>query len=218
MKFDLEKLIKHVNNSFENVENNISKLPEEILNIEGMSGTKTRHLYNNICSLSDANYLEVGTWKGSSFISSLYRNSVNAIAIDNWAEFNGPKQEFIENVNRFIDYKYNFIEKDSFEITQDDIFDIYKSVDIYLYDGCHEYESHKKAITHFSKFLSKFSIIMIDDWRPDGVWEKVQRGTYDGLKESGLIVHHFVERITHQEINGKSEYWNGIGVFVCEKK
>lgn len=218
MKFDLEKLIKHVNNSFENVENNISKLPEEILNIEGMSGTKTRHLYNNICSLSDANYLEVGTWKGSSFISSLYRNSVNAIAIDNWAEFNGPKQEFIENVNRFIDYKYNFIEKDSFEITQDDIFDIYKSVDIYLYDGCHEYESHKKAITHFSKFLSKFSIIMIDDWRPDGVWEKVQRGTYDGLKESDLIVHHFVERITHQEINGKSEYWNGIGVFVCEKK
>ena len=218
MKFDLEKLIKHVNNSFENVENNISKLPEEILNIEGMSGTKTRHLYNNICSLSDANYLEVGTWKGSSFISSLYRNSVNAIAIDNWAEFNGPKQEFIENVNRFIDYEYNFIEKDSFEITQDDIFDIYKSVDIYLYDGCHEYESHKKAITHFSKFLSKFSIIMIDDWRPDRVWEKVQRGTYDGLKESGLIVHHFVERITHQEINGKSEYWNGIGVFVCEKK
>ena len=218
MKFDLEKIIKHVDNSFENAEKNISKLSKEILNIEGMSGTKTRHLYNNICSLEGSNYLEVGTWKGSSFVSSLYKNKINAIAIDNWAEFNGPKQEFIENVNRFIDYEYNFIEKDSFEITQDDIFDIYKSVDIYLYDGCHEYESHKKAITHFSKFLSKFSIIIIDDWRTDGVWERVQRGTYDGLKESGLTVHHSVEKITHQENNGASEYWNGVGIFVCERK
>jgi hypothetical protein len=217
MKSDLEKLIKHVNKSFDNAENGISNLSEEILSIEGMSGTKTRHLYNNICSLDGANYLEVGTWKGSSFVSSLYKNKINAIAIDNWSEFNGPRQEFIENVNRFIDYEYNFIEKDSFMISQNEIFDIYESVDIYLYDGCHEYESHKRAITHFSKFLSKYSIIIIDDWRCDGDWSKVQRGTYDGLRESGLIVHHKVERITQQENNGHSEYWNGVGLFVCEK-
>ena len=73
------------------------------------------------------------------------------------------------------------------------------------------------AITHFSKFLSKYSIIMIDDWRNDNLWERVQRGTYDGLQESGLIVHKKIEKITLQESTGPLEYWNGFGLFVCEK-
>jgi hypothetical protein len=218
MKTELEKIIEHVNISFEKAENNTSKISQDILNIEGMSGNKTRHLYNNICSLDGANYLEIGTWKGSSFISSLYGNNINAIAIDNWVEFNGPKNEFLQNTNKFINYEYHFIEKDSFLITDEDITNIFDSIDIYLYDGCHDYESHKNAITYYSKFLSRYSIIIIDDWRNDGPWEKVQRGTYDGLNESGLIIHHKIEKITQQEKTGPFEYWNGVVVFVCEKK
>lgn len=216
--FDLNFLIKHVENSFENSEKKISKLTNEILSINGMSGTKTRHLYNNICNIDNANYLEIGTYKGSSFISSIYKNNVNSIAIDNWSEFDGPKNEFIDNVNKFCpNQKFNFIEKDSFEISYEDIKKYYDSVDVYLYDGCHKYESHKKAITHFAKFLSKYSIILIDDWRNDNNWERVQRGTYDGITESGLIVHKQIEKITFQEKTGPLEYWNGFGLFVCEK-
>jgi len=216
--FELEFLINHAERSFENSNNRYSKLSNEILSIEGMSGEKTRHLYNNICSIDNANYLEIGTYKGSSFVSSLYKNSINSIAVDNWSEFKGPKNDFINNVEKYCpNQKYNFIEKDSFEITESDIKQFYNSIDLYLYDGCHKYESHKMAITHFSKFLSKYSIIMIDDWRNDGLWERVQRGTYDGFKESGLIIHKKIERISFQESNGPSEYWNGFGLFVCEK-
>lgn len=216
--FDLEFLISHAERSYENSFNGYSKLPNEILSMEGMSGQKTRHLYNNICSIDNANYLEIGTYKGSSFVSSLYKNSINAVAVDNWSEFNGPKNDFIRNVDTFCPgQKYNFIEKNSFKISESDIKQFYNSVDIYLYDGCHKYESHKMAITHFSKFLSKYSIIMIDDWRNDNLWERVQRGTYDGLQESGLIVHKKIEKITLQESTGPLEYWNGFGLFVCEK-
>jgi hypothetical protein len=199
-------------------ENNESKISQEILDLEGMSGNKTRHLYNNLCDLDGANYLEVGTWKGSSFVSSIYQNNIKSIAIDNWSEFDGPKNEFLENVNKCCPKSdYSFIEKDSFLISQEDIQKIYPSADIYMYDGCHKYESHKKAITHFSQFLSKYSIIIIDDWRNDDLWERVQRGTYDGLKESGLIVHRQFEKITKQELTGRKEYWNGFGAFICEK-
>jgi hypothetical protein len=185
--------------------------------MQGMSGSKTRHLYNNLCNIKDANYLEVGTWKGSSFASSLFKNNINAIAIENWSEFNGPKDEFIKNIHELCpDQKFNFFEKDSFEITKEEINCIYDSVDIFLYDGCHKYESHKKAITHFQKFLSKYSIIIIDDWRNDANWECVQRGTYEGFKLSNLKIHHKIEMITHQESTGVSEYWNGFGLFVCE--
>lgn len=218
MKYSLEFLINHVAKSIEAADKNQSKLTPEILGLEGMSGAKTRHLYNNICQLEGANYLEVGTWKGSSFISAIYKNPIKSIAIDNWSEFNGPKDEFLNNIAMYCqESDHSFIERDSFEINQSDITSRYDSVDIYLYDGCHKYESHKSAITHFSQFLSKYSIIMIDDWRNDDLWERVQRGTYDGIKESGLIVHQKFERITKQESTGPNEYWNGFGIFICEK-
>jgi hypothetical protein len=112
MKFNLEQLIEHCRSSVDNSNNNISKLTSDILSMDGMSGNKTRHLYNNICSLNNANYLEIGTWKGSSFISAFYKNEINPIVIDNWVEFNGPKEEFISNVNRLCpDRKVNFKDK-----------------------------------------------------------------------------------------------------------
>jgi hypothetical protein len=218
MKYTLDFLIDHVEKSFLSSEKENSKLTSEILNIEGMSGKKTRHLYNNICNLDGANYLEVGTWKGSSFVSAIYGNNIKSVAIDNWSEFDGPKEEFLGNVNKYCpDSDYSFVEKDSFAINQEDINLNYDSADIYLYDGCHKYESHKSAITHFSKFLSRYSIIIVDDWRSDDLWERVQRGTYDGLNESGLIIHKKIEIITKQELTGPDEYWNGFGLFVCER-
>ena len=218
MKYDLEQLIKHVNLSVENSNNNISKLTSEILSIDGMSGNKTRHLYNNICSLNGANYLEIGTWKGSSFISALYGNDINSIAIDNWVEFNGPKDEFISNVDKFCpDRKFKFIEKDCFKIADDEIKSVYDSIDIYLFDGAHDYESQRKAITYYKHLFSKYVIIIIDDFRSDTPnWANVKKGTYDGIEESGLVIHHKIEIITHQESTGRSEYWNGFGLFVCE--
>lgn len=217
MKYTLDFLINHADKAFSMSERNESNLNNEILNMEGLSGKKTRHLYNNLCNLDGANYLEVGTWKGSSFVSALYNNNLNAIAIDNWSEFDGPREEFLSNVEKYCPgSNFSFIEKDSFSVTEKDIKNKYDLVDIYLYDGCHKYESHKNAITHFSKFLSKYSIIIVDDWRNDDLWERVQRGTYEGLQESGLIVHKKIEIITKQELTGPNEYWNGFGLFICE--
>lgn len=216
--FNLEQLINHVDSSVNNSNNNISKLTPEILSMDGMSGNKTRHLYNNICSLKDCNYLEVGTWKGSSFVSAIYGNQLNPIVIDNWTEFNGPKDDFLSNVDRFCpNTKYNLIEKDCFQVTENDIKSIYDSIDIYLYDGAHDYDSQKKAITYYKNLFSKYVIIIVDDFRSDTPgWSNVKKGTYDGIQESGLIIRHSVEIISQQELSGRSEYWNGFGLFVCE--
>lgn len=215
MKYTLDQLINHANLSVENSNNNKSKLTPDILSMEGMSGNKTRHLYNNICSLNGANYLEIGTWKGSSFISAFYGNDINSIVIDNWTEFNGPKNEFLSNVDNFCPgKKFNFIEKDCFKVTDDEIKSVYDSIDIYLYDGSHDYEAQRKAITYYKNLFSKYVIIIIDDFRGD--WPNIKKGTYDGIEESGLIIHHKIEIITYQESTGRSEYWNGFGLFVCE--
>jgi len=231
MKYTLDQLIDHVNNSVRNADMNISKINNDIMSIEGYSGKKTRHLYNNICSIPNMTYLEVGTWKGSSFVSAIYQNlTLTPIAIENWSQFEGPKQEFIDNVEKICKtdtglQKYHFIEKDCFQVTESDINQFSESIDIYMYDGEHSRESHTKAITHFYKLLSKYSIIMIDDWRngPGGIegphrgWKNVLDGTFDGLISSPLLVHHKVERFSYQELNGSEDYWNGVLILVCER-
>lgn len=219
MKYTLEQLIEHANVAIEKSKKGLSKLSDEILRMEGMSGHKTRHLYNNICSLKGINYLEIGTWKGSSFISSLYHNDINAIVIDNWKEFDGPKIEFLSNVEKFCSgASFKLIEADCFKIEDDDILKVYDSIDVYLYDGAHDYDSQKKAITYYSHLLSKYSIIIIDDFRSDTPnWANVKKGTYDGIAKAGLKVHYATEIITYQELSGASEYWNGFGLFICER-
>ena len=84
-----------IETAFLNAENKISKITNEIINMEGMSGTKTRHFYNNLLNTEDARYLEIGTWKGSSVCSAMYGNTAKIICIDNWSEFGGPKNEFL---------------------------------------------------------------------------------------------------------------------------
>jgi hypothetical protein len=83
-----------IDTAFKNAENDISKLTDDILSMEGMTGKKTRHFYNNLLNTEDARYLEIGCWKGSSVCSAMYGNKAKIVCIDNWSEFEGPKTEF----------------------------------------------------------------------------------------------------------------------------
>lgn len=225
----IDFLINHLNRSFELSDQGISKLGNEILEMEGMTGIKTRHFYNNICGLDNINYLEVGTWKGSSFVSANYKNNIHSLAVDNFEEFTDhsfnntiehPRISFHNNMKSFChDNDYNFIEKDSFQLNHKDL--PFPSADIYLYDGNHDFDPHKKAITFFTKFLSKNCIILVDDWTWGYAGSKygesvIQKATYEGLEESGIIVHHKIERVDDMAMGGTRNYWNGIGAFVCE--
>ncbi len=214
---EVNHLIEHVKKSTHLAYHNQSKLPDEIMSLDGMTGTKTRHMYNNICSLGYKNYLEVGTWKGSSFISALYHNNLFGYCVDNWETFDGPKDEFLLNISKHLKKeKYSIIDKDCWKLTENDI---HSPIDIFLYDGDHSYESHLKAITFFHKFFSKYVIIMIDDW---ACWDfpYIKEATLRGLKEMNMKIH-YQEEIglvnTNRNHYGIDTFWNGCGIFVCER-
>jgi len=213
----LQTLIDHVQNSIQNAYRDVSRLSNDVLTMEGMSGKKTRHLYNNICNLPDSTYLEVGTWKGSSFISAMYKNeSVFGFCIDNWCEFGGPKDDFYKNINTHLTNKHiKIIDKDCWKVTSTDV---NKPIDIFMYDGAHTYEDQRKAITYYYQFFSKFVIIMIDDWTCD--WVGVKQGTLDGINQMNMKIHYsceipLVNTTSHHQ--GGDTFWNGCGVFICEK-
>lgn len=207
-------LIDHVKQSINNAEKGVSKLNSNILSLEGMSSSKIRHFLNNICSMPNTNYLEIGVWKGSTFISSLYCNSSSikqAVAIDNWSEFSGPKNEFISNCNKFLQYMpYKFFSVDSFN--NDVLKGINYPINIYFYDGNHDVFAHELAFTYYDKFFDDTFIAIVDDWN----WEQVKRGTKNAFEALKYEVLYESERFSLG--NGdKANWWNGFYIAVIRK-
>ena len=208
---------KHIENCFKSAENLDSKITHEIIDLHGMSGTKTRHFYNNLMNMEDARYLEIGTWKGSSVCAAMCGNSAKVTCIDNWSEFGGPKEEFLKNFEKFKgDNDAKFIESDCFAV---DVSELPK-FNVYLYDGNHSYDSHYKALKHFYACLDDEFIFIVDDWN----WEDVRNGTRNCIEKLNLEVLFDREiRMTwdnsHTPLNiAKEHWWNGIYVANLKKK
>ena len=217
-----KKYVKHVRDSFEKSDVNESKLTAEISkrkNFDGMSGEKTRHLYNNICSLEGGKYLEIGTWAGSSLCSSMYMNDLDITAIDNFS-WGGEKikNDFLHNIGKYNikDNNIDVIDSDSFNV---DLTKIGKKHNIYLYDGCHSYDSHYKALAYYIDVLEDLFIFIVDDWNIP----RVRDATCRSIKDLNLTVLYENEKIytdddTHTPHPfAESNYWNGIYVSVLKK-
>jgi len=208
---------KLIDVAFQNAENNFSKITNDIIVMEGMSGTKTRHFYNNLLNTEDARYLEIGTWKGSSVCSAMCDNKAKIICIDNWSEFEGPKYEFLENFEKFKgENDATFIENDCFKV---DVSTLPK-FNIYMYDGNHTKESHYKALLHYYNCLDDVFIFIVDDWN----WKDVRDGTTNSIQKLNLKVLYEKEikttnNDTHPEFGSleQKDWHNGIYVAILQK-
>jgi len=185
-------MIDHLKACFENAQLGRSKCSSEILQINGMSGRRTRHFYNNLLTMPDSRYLEIGTWKGSSVCSAMFQNNASVVCIDNWAGFNGPKDDFFKNFNKFKgNNTARFIEKDCFSI---DVSTLPK-FNIYLYDGNHTEDSHYKALTHYIDAMDDTFIYVVDDWN----WKAVREGTQKAIKDLDLKILYEIRHRTSKD-------------------
>jgi hypothetical protein len=209
----VEQYREHIIDSFNKAEKSISKLNSDILQLEGMTGHKTRHFYNNLLSFNGASYLEVGTWKGSSVCAAMFENTSNVVCIDNWSEFGGPKEEFLVNFNKFKGNNFaTFYERDCFSIDPLSL----PKFNIYMYDGNHTEDSHFKSISHFLPCLEDIFIFIVDDWN----WETVRNGTKNAISQNNLKVLFEKEvRLSFDESTTHSTetWWNGIYVCILQK-
>ena len=177
----MEELREHVEIAFEKAERGESKITQEIIDMEGMSGIKTRHFYNNLLNRADARYLEIGTWKGSSVCSAMCGNQAKVVCIDNWSQFGGPKSEFLTNFKKYKGDNYAmFIEKDCYQVDVDGL----PSFNIYMYDGEHSKENHGRALTHYYQCLDDMFVFIVDDWN----WRQVREGTLESFTKLQLEV------------------------------
>lgn len=206
-------LITHVKKSIKLASQHSSSLTQDILQLEGMSITKNRCLLNNLLKLPKASYLEIGCWKGSTFISALYGNEdsvINAVAIDDWSEFGGPYMEFAANCSHYLQAGYQFYSKDCFKIDPKSI--IKTPVNIYFYDGAHTVEAQNKAFTHYDSAFDNVFITVVDDWNHG----HARNGTFSAFSQLGYKVLY--ETYLPANFNGDRElWWHGLYVAVIRK-
>lgn len=207
---------EHINKSFENAENHVSKIDQGIIYMDGMTGTKTRHFYNNLLDIPDARYLEIGTWKGSSVCSAMCKNKATVVCIDNWSEFGGPKYEFLRNFDMYKgENNARFIESDCYKVDTTQL----PKFNIYMYDGNHLEESHYKALLHFYDCLDDIFIYIVDDWN----WSTARDGTINSIKKLNLnVLYEKSIRLTWDESHtpqpeARNTWHNGIYVAVLQK-
>ena len=170
-----------------------TKVPDWLLDLEGMSGVKYRYFINALIeSLTEVQYLEVGSWKGSTVCAAMYQNPGSAICIDNWSKFGGPKSEFLDNIQKVTTpkTKIKLIEKDFRQI---DWYSLPKS-DVYLFDGPHKEQDQIDGIRLALPALKNEFFLIVDDYN----FKQVRRGTKTAIDKNSLFVHCAIEVRTSQ--------------------
>lgn len=197
---------------------NDTKLSNNILTMEGMSGHRYRRLINKLVEITpDARYLEIGSWAGSTACSAIYNNKCKITCIDNWSLFDGPKDTFFQNINTFKnnDINFHFIEDDYNNIDYSQI----GKFNIYLFDGPHEEHQQYAGIKLSQEALDDTYFLIVDDWN----WPWVRNGTLNALSEIGsTILSSIIIRTTqnneHPSIcQAESEWHNGYFIAVIKK-
>lgn len=213
------KLISHVCESVNKAEHLQSRASPAVLSVDGMSSPKVRHLLNNLCSMPDCCYLEVGSWKGSTLCSALDGNTLGrACAVENFSEFTDPvhcssDQSIAEQFHANLEA---FKGPNSIEFINGDYFNVPlppgRPFNVYFYDGAHTEQTQYYQIHRALPHLANRFVLLVDDW-----FCKVslpQKNTFRALGDCGLYVHLFIE--LPEGITGG--YWSGQGLFVVEKR
>ena len=185
------ELVNHVQKAINNSLLDKSNLPIELIIKKGFSGSRFRHFMNNIGNIKNGKYLEIGVYSGSTFLSVLYNNNINAIAIDGWNDtlsiLGDEKNPFLQNIkNLFLSDLKQYMgnnnvtvfEKNSWEV---DIFSILNysegKINIYFFDGGHDMEDHFMSIVYYNNILDDVFIFIVDDWNIN----YIRDATYAGL-------------------------------------
>jgi len=195
-----------------------SKLPDEILKMQGMSGRKYRKFVNTLVGLTkNARYLETGSHAGSTACSAIYGNEVQMTNIDIWSE-GSSKEEFVNNVKQWTNGKI------SINTIQED----FRSVDyaslpkhnIYLFDGPHAEQDQYDGVKVALPCLDDTFILIVDDCNS----YHIRTGTQNAIKDCNLNVVCSVEILSsedgsqpHPNCHGPSPQRQGCGILFWAK-
>lgn len=186
-----------------------TKLPNELLEMDGMSSRRGRILLNELCDFPCCSYLEVGTFKASTVLAASYGHCGSFISIDNFSGFGGARESARRNQERWRkECGWRLIEADAWTVEPEAV----GPINVFFYDGEHTETDQVRAFTHFHPAFENTFIAIVDDWNASFV----RRGTRKAFRELNYTV--LEERELYSCMNGDTAgWWNGMYVALVQK-
>ena len=181
-----------------------------LLKIESMSTYAIGHIINQICKNLKKKelYVNIGVWKGFSLISGMINTICNVQGVDNFSEFDGPRDVFFDNFNKFkITDKHKFYELD-YKVFFKNFEKKNESINFYFYDGEHSYKNQYDNLEISNNFFVKDTIVLVDDIN----FEEVEQGTEDFIRKNASKFR-LIKKIKTKNNHCHPTYWNGIMIF-----
>jgi hypothetical protein len=157
-------------------------------------------------------YLEVGSAMGAT--ASVIQSPI-VHCVDNWTNDIQPenddfllpintKDEFIKNTGNpnIIIHDADFLSVDKSNIS---------NVDMFFYDGPHDFDSTKAAVEYYYECLSDISIIIFDDAN----WFGVTDAANHAIESCNLDVLY--SKHVLNEVESEDMWWNGLYIIVAQK-
>jgi hypothetical protein len=189
------------------------------IQIPGLTSPRVQQLLNALASQSKV-YLEVGSYLGATGAAALSGNKLDAYFIDMWEETIQPVREEhgILPPNNQDEFEKNiapYIGENNVHIINENVHDVdvsnIKNVDLFFYDGPHEYEHIYKTVTRYRDCLDKQAILVFDDAN----WTDTVKAADDAVKAAGLKPVYSKKLLNSLE--DERMWWNGIYLIVVAK-
>jgi hypothetical protein len=201
--------------SIETSDEHPEDLPPLPRDCSGMSGHKFRLYVKSLMAATSGAYLEVGTWRGFTILSSAVANqSKKHLGVDNFSQFDEGKvnksifetaAKGLPNVHLYdMHYEDFFCEnRKSFE----------RSIGVYFFDASHDYRSQYIGLGLAKSLLMDGAIVLVDDAN----YHHVRYACYDFMDlnpEFKLVGEFFTGthpgNMTPSENQAaKTTWWNG---------
>jgi hypothetical protein len=188
------------------------------IDIPGLTSTRVQKLINGLASQSQS-YLEIGSYLGATAASALSGNSLKAYFVDTWQEDLQPAEadilippsslkDFKENINPYIgNNTVRIFDQDMYKVDTSEISD----VDLFFYDGPHEYEHIYKTVIRYKDCFDKQAILVFDDAN----WTDTVMAADQAVKDAGLTSIYSKKVLNSTE--SKKDWWNGIYIIVIAR-
>jgi Methyltransferase domain len=147
-------------------------------------------------------FVNVGVWHGFSLLAAMAGNEDKVcIGVDNFSEFGGPRDEFLQRFLGRRSPRHRFHDQD-----YEDFFTagLERPLGAYFYDGDHQYEHQYRGLMAAEPLYADDAVIIVDDANWDAPREATLKFAEDSRLDWTLVVDQPTASDSHPTL------WNGI--------
>ena len=180
-------------------------------------GLTSKRVQNLLMGLGDKvnTYLEVGSAMGAT-AAAVGVNDIDIHCVDNWSgEIQPQRNNFSLPNNTLDEFNNNTGHIKQLTVHNSDMLTVdlttLPKIDMFFYDGPHDFENTKKAVEYYSSVFSDTALLIFDDAN----WTEVVKGAEAGVESSGLDIVY--NRLLLNEVENPNMWWNGLYIMVVKK-